>query len=53
MLVQFTPNANSRFLEDDVVEFWGTSVGVITYESAMGGNITIPGVDAQYMTLSK
>ena len=53
MLVQFTPDANSRFLEDDVVEFWGTSIGVITYESTMGGNITIPGVDAQYMTLSK
>lgn len=33
---------NKRILEDDWVVFSGVSYGVITYESTMGGNITIP-----------
>lgn len=51
--VTFKTDSNNRFLEDDVVEFWGTSVGTITYESTMGGNITIPAVMAEYMQLSQ
>ncbi len=35
---------SSRVLEDDHITIYGTSVGVITYQSTMGGNITIPGV---------
>lgn len=35
---------SSRVLEDDHITVYGTSVGTITYESTMGGNITIPGV---------
>lgn len=34
----------SRILEDDYIRFYGTYMGEITYESALGGNITIPGV---------
>lgn len=34
----------SRVLEDDEITIYGTSAGVITYESTMGGSITIPGV---------
>ena len=34
----------SRVLEDDHITIYGVSVGVITYQSTMGGNITIPGV---------
>ena len=34
----------SRILEDDYVTIFGTSLGVITYESTMGASITIPGV---------
>ncbi|SDC03271.1 hypothetical protein SAMN05421663_101206 [Terribacillus halophilus] len=33
---------DSRVLEDDELTIYGTSGGVITYESTMGGNITIP-----------
>nr|WP_318539516.1 toxin regulator [Terribacillus saccharophilus] len=33
---------DSRILEDDELTIYGTSGGVITYESTMGGNITIP-----------
>ncbi|MFS0863143.1 toxin regulator [Fredinandcohnia sp. 179-A 10B2 NHS] len=35
---------SSRILEDDVITIYGTSTGLITYESTMGGNISIPGV---------
>ena len=45
MLAGFNPSIiKSRILENDQVNFKGKSVGVITYESTMGGNITIPGV---------
>lgn len=53
IFVTFETDSNNRFLEDDIVEFWGTSVGTITYQSTMGGNITIPAVFARYMQLSQ
>lgn len=31
-----------RFLEDDIVDFVGLSLGPYTYESVLGGDITIP-----------
>lgn len=37
----------TRVLEDDVIRFYGISVGLITYESTMGGNITIPAATAE------
>lgn len=33
---------NSRILEDDHVTYYGRSQGLYTYESTMGGSITIP-----------
>lgn len=35
---------DSRILEDDYITIYGISVGTISYESTMGGQITIPGV---------
>lgn len=35
---------SSRILEDDYITVYGISAGTITYQSTMGGNITIPGV---------
>lgn len=34
----------SRVLEDDMITIMGVSTGLITYESTMGGNISIPGI---------
>ena len=34
----------SRILEDDYVTIYGTSIGVVTYQSTLSGNITIPGI---------
>lgn len=38
---------SSRVLEDDMITVYGVSVGTITYQSTMGGNITIPGVSVE------
>ena len=38
----------SRVLEDDYITIMGLSAGLLTYESTMGGNITIP-----YMLIEK
>lgn len=35
---------DSRVLEDDMITIMGVSQGIITYESTMGGNITIPAI---------
>lgn len=34
----------SRVLEDDIITIYGTSVGTISYQSTMGGQITVPGI---------
>ncbi|NEG55233.1 hypothetical protein [Bifidobacterium platyrrhinorum] len=44
---------DNRLLKDDIVELWGTSTGTITYQSTMGGNITIPSVIAKIMQISQ
>lgn len=36
------PTDYTRFLEDDQVNVWGTSTGIYTYETIMGGSVTIP-----------
>lgn len=47
MLVEYEKDIlDSRVLEDDYINIYGFSMGVITYESTMGGNITIPAVSA-------
>jgi len=35
---------SSRVLEDDEITIYGTSMGLISYQSTMGGTITIPAV---------
>ncbi|NEG69927.1 hypothetical protein [Bifidobacterium choloepi] len=49
--VSFATDSNARFLEDDVVEFWGYSAGLVSYTSTLGSKITIPSVLAKYMEL--
>lgn len=44
---------DNRLLEDDIVDLWGTTNGTITYQSTMGGNITIPSVSARIMQLAQ
>ena len=49
VLVYYTYDSDeSKMLEDDMVTMWGTSGGTYTYESTMGGDITVPMMYAQY-----
>lgn len=34
----------SRILENDYIKFYGTYFGEVTYESVLGGNITVPSI---------
>jgi outer membrane murein-binding lipoprotein Lpp len=46
IFLEYDPShLSERVLEDDTLTIYGISVGTITYESTMGGNITIPAVD--------
>lgn len=54
VLVGYDPSImDERILEDDTVTVYGTSVGLITYESTMGGNITIPALVADKITIDE
>lgn len=46
ILVYYPPSLlKSRVLEDDEITVYGTSMGLFTYESTMGGEITVPLVE--------
>jgi len=53
VLVTYTlPSGAPRILEDDIVTFYGACTGTTSYESVMGGQITIPSVTAKYIDIS-
>lgn len=53
VLVTYTfKDGDSRFLEDDIVTFYGMSGGLYTYESTLGASITVPLVYAEYIELN-
>lgn len=37
---------NSHILEDDLITFYGTSKNLISYDSTLSGQITVPAVRA-------
>lgn len=41
----------SRILEDDIIDIYGTLNGTKTYSSTLGGNITIPYLLAEYVDI--
>ncbi len=50
--VTYTPaEGESRILEEDIVTFYGESKGLMSYNSTLGGKITIPEVEAAYIEL--
>lgn len=50
--VMYTKKENEgRILEDDMIKFYGSFEGLLTYTSILGAEITIPQVDAQYIDL--
>lgn len=51
--VEFWGDSKKRFLEDDIVTFYGESEGLHTYETILGSSVTIPSIEAKYITLKK
>ena len=52
VFVMFTRGeADTRILEEDIIQFWGEVGGLITYESVLGGDITIPQINAEYISI--
>lgn len=45
------PDGGPNVLENDIVTFWGECKGTTSYTSVLGQKITIPKVDALYMTI--
>ena len=43
----------SRVLEEDIITFYGTSKGLLTYETVMGSTMTIPQIDAQIVEINE
>lgn len=51
VLAYYDPNiVDSRILEDDQVTYYGQSLGLYTYESTMGGDITVPLIEIHKIT---
>jgi predicted nucleic acid-binding Zn-ribbon protein len=46
-------NVSDKFLEDDVVTFYGESNGTYSYKNVMGSKTEVPSVTALYMDLKK
>ena len=45
------PDGGPNILEKDIVTFWGECKGTTSYTSVLGAKITIPKVDARYITI--
>lgn len=42
---------STRILEEDIIQFWGSINGLITYETVMGNDVTIPSVNVKYIEI--
>ena len=43
--------ASQNLVQNDIIQFWGTTSGTTTYKTSIGGSNTVPVIDAQYVTL--
>ena len=48
---EYSSDYESKILEDDIVKIYGKSGGSYTYESVMGGAITVPMINAMYIDI--
>jgi uncharacterized membrane protein YcgQ (UPF0703/DUF1980 family) len=52
IIVEYTrPSNESRILEEDIIQFWGTVKGRITYKAIFGQEVTLPEIAAKYITV--
>ena len=52
--VVYTPKSESesRILEDDIITIYGELNGIETYDTVMGSKVSIPRIDAEYITIN-
>lgn len=48
---QYSNSYESKILEDDIITIYGQSVGLVSYESIVGSQVTIPAIDALYIDI--
>ncbi len=49
----YPEQGEDKILEDDIITIWGTSKGDTSYTSTMGGTITLPHIEAKYITINE
>lgn len=53
ILIGYDPSIlNERVLENDNITIYGTSMGIFTYESTIGGMISVPGVWVDHIEIN-
>lgn len=52
ILFIYDTDDGDRILEDDIVTIWGQSLGLYTYTSVLGSEITVPAIDAKYISIN-
>ncbi|GEM_PF-1716777 len=53
VFIQYDKNIiSSRVLEDDVITFWGTANGLLTYTTIMGSELSIPQINVQILQIN-
>lgn len=54
MYVVYTPKSSteSRILEDDIITIYGELAGIESYETVMGAKVSIPRINAEYITIN-
>lgn len=51
LAVIYDYDMNNRLLENDIIDFWGMSVGNYTYETVLGSDQTVPLIQIDYFSL--
>lgn len=49
----YPEQGEDKILEDDIITIWGTSKGDTSYTTTMGGTITLPHIEAKYITINE
>ena len=53
ILIGYDPSiVDERILEDDYITIYGISIGIYTYESTLGGMISVPAVWVEYIEMN-
>lgn len=52
IFVEYTYKDGTRILEDDIIDIYGTLMGIYTYKSITDLQVSIPGIYAEYIDIN-